>query len=62
MIDESWIALINWSKDNPFSTIERLEIVNGKPVLLIQKKQFTTQTVAFVKLKFNEVEKRFDKN
>ena len=61
MIDESWIALIAWCQDNPYTTIERLEIVEGKPRLLIVHTNLTPRTTAKIKVRYNKKEKVFSK-
>lgn len=60
-MDPRWIAFIAWCKENPFCTIERLEIVNGAPNLVVIKQQLTNTALAFVKIKFNPKEKVFTK-
>ncbi len=58
-MDQRWIALIKWCEENPYSTIERLEIVGGAPNLLVAKKQLTDTAIAFVKIKYQPTEKIF---
>lgn len=50
-ISDKWVALINWARENPYSTIEKLEIHNGEPVLVIYKKTLTQYTEAKIKYK-----------
>ncbi len=56
---EKWIAFMEWCRQNPYSTIERLEIVGGEPNLIIVRKQLTQVTQAKVKIKFNNGKKAF---
>lgn len=50
-MDPKWLALMKFCKDNPYATIEKLEIFGGVPVLVVQKRQLTDKTVALVKVK-----------
>lgn len=50
-ISDKWIGLINWAQENPYSTIEKLEIHNGEPVLIIYKKTLHKYTEAKIKFK-----------
>jgi len=58
---EKWIAFIEWCKKNPYSTIERLEIVGGEPNLIVIRKQFTETARANVKICYNTEQKMFTK-
>ena len=58
-MDPRWIALMSWCEQNPYSTIERLEIVAGKPNLLVVKQQLSNTAIGFIKIKFKPEEKIF---
>jgi hypothetical protein len=60
-MDPRWLALMKWCEDNPFSTIERLEIVAGKPNLLVIKQQLSNTAIGFVKIKFKPEQNIFTK-
>ena len=48
------MAFMSWCKENPYCTIERLEIVKGEPNLIVLKAFLTTDTSAFVKIRYND--------
>jgi len=51
-MDPRWLALMKWCEQNPYSTIERLEIVAGKPNLLVVKQQLSNTAIGFIKIKY----------
>jgi len=61
-MDDKWTAFMRWCNENPFCTIERLEIVNGTPNLIIVKKQLTQLTTASIKIKYNKYDGNFTKD
>ena len=50
-LSDKWLALINWCRENPYSTIEKLEIHNGEPVIAVVKKTLFKHTEAKIKIK-----------
>jgi len=61
MPDDRWLALIQYCKQNPFCTIERLQIVNGCPNLVVTKESLTNTATANIKIKYDKHEKTFTK-
>ena len=61
MLDDRWLALIQWCQQNPYCTIEKLEIVGGNPNLIVVKKQLSNTAIANIKIKYNSGEKSFTK-
>jgi hypothetical protein len=53
-MSERWMAFMSWCKENPYCTIERLEIVKGEPNLIVLKTFLTTDTHALVKIRYND--------
>lgn len=61
MPDDRWLALIQWCKQNPFCTIERLQIVHGCPNLIVIKESLSDTATANIKIKYSKAERSFTK-
>jgi len=53
-MDIKWTAFIDWCTKNPHTTIERLEIVNGKPNIIVEEKWLNKTTRVLIKYKPKE--------
>lgn len=62
MISDNWIALMAYCKDNPYMMIERLEIYESEPVLIVIRKQISNSAIANIRIKYNPTKKVFSKS